>query len=268
MRGIAQLHILGQVDQHRAGPSFTGDTERFGNHLRQLVDTAHQPAVFDDRHGHAEHIQFLERVGAEQRSAYLSGQAHHRYRVEHRVGDAGDQVGRAGAGRGHAYAYLATGAGVAVGGKRRALFVADQDVLEAGIHQCVIERHDGAARITEQRLHAFGLQGLRQPACAIAWRAVGGSVHAATFACCGRGTAGWNMSARLLGWPCVPRGVLAMLTSVHIRCICLAPTRVTGFRLRQFAGTFLLTRSELAARPSWRAAPCLPFQSGVPDRPA
>ena len=186
MRGGTDLHVLGQVDQHRPGPAFAGQAEGFAQHLRQVLDLAHQEAVLDDRHGHAEHVQFLERVGAQQRRADLAGDAHHRHRVEQAVGDPGHQVGRTRAGGGHAYPDPAAGAGVAVGGQRRALFVADQDVAQPRIHQRVVERHDRAARIAEDRVHAFGFQRMRDPGRAIAQSGRsggGGGVHAAAVPC-------------------------------------------------------------------------------------
>lgn len=190
MRRIGDLHVLGQVDQDRPGASLARDAKRFAHDLRKFLHPPHQKAVLDDRHGHAEHVQFLERIGAQQGRGDLAGQAHHRYRIEHRIGDAGDQIGGARAGGGHAHADPAAGTGVPVGGEGGALFVTDQDVLEPGIHQGVVERHDGAARITEQRFHALGFQGLRQPARAIAGRAVCGGVHALrTFGVSGGGAA-------------------------------------------------------------------------------
>ena len=52
-----------------------------------------------------------------------------------------------------------------------------QYVLELGhVVQRIIERHDRAARIPEQRVHTFCNQGLRQPA---------GTVHYAASVCLG-----------------------------------------------------------------------------------
>ncbi|WP_440087579.1 hypothetical protein [Stenotrophomonas sp. S11A1a] len=45
--------------------------------------------MLDDRHRQAEHIQFLEGVGAQQRRADLAGDGDHRYRIQHRIGNAG-----------------------------------------------------------------------------------------------------------------------------------------------------------------------------------
>ncbi|KAG0925239.1 hypothetical protein G6F32_013627 [Rhizopus arrhizus] len=194
MAGIGQLHVLGQVDQHRAGPALAGDTERIGDHARQVIDTAHQPAVLDARQGQAEHIQLLEGVGAQQRRGDLAGDADHRHRIQHRIGDAGDQVRGARAGSSHADADLAAGAGEAIGGQRSALLMAHQDVLQRRIHQRVVERHDGAAGIAEQRADAFGFQRLGQPARAIGRRAaVCRRVHGGPL------QRGWGRAAWLRG---------------------------------------------------------------------
>ena len=61
---LRDLHVLGQVDQHRARPPFARDPERIGEHLRDVARVAHQEAVLHDRQGDAEDIDFLERVGA------------------------------------------------------------------------------------------------------------------------------------------------------------------------------------------------------------
>ena len=95
MAGVGELHVLGQVDQHRPGAAATREPEGLAHNFRQGIDLAHQEAVLDHRQAHAEHVDFLERIGAHQRSRYLSGDHHHRHRVQHRIGDAGEQVGRA-----------------------------------------------------------------------------------------------------------------------------------------------------------------------------
>jgi len=120
--------------------------------------------VLDDRHGQAEHVQFLERIGAHHPGRDLAGDADHRYRIEQRIGKAGDQIGGAGAGGGHAHADPTAAPGITVRGQRRALLVAHQHVMQARAEQGVVERHDGAARITEQDVDALGFQCLHQPA--------------------------------------------------------------------------------------------------------
>jgi len=77
--------------------------------------------VLDDWHRHAKHVQLLERIGAHQCRRHLAGDDHHRHRVQHRIGDAGDQVGSARAGGGHAYADAPAGPRIPVRRERRTL---------------------------------------------------------------------------------------------------------------------------------------------------
>ncbi len=79
--------------------------------------------------------------------------------VHQRVGEAGDRIGRAGAG-GHQHAAdLAGRARIALGGMHRALLVAHQDVLDLVLlEQRVVDRQHGAARIAEQVLDALVLK--------------------------------------------------------------------------------------------------------------
>ena len=79
MRRIRHLHVLGQIDQHRAGPAGARQPERLADHHRQVFDAAGDEAVLDHRQGHAEHVQFLERVGAHQVGRHLAGDDHHRH---------------------------------------------------------------------------------------------------------------------------------------------------------------------------------------------
>ena len=101
--------------------------------------------VLDERQGGAEDVGLLEAVGADQVGADLAGDEDGRDRVHHRVGDRGDQVGRAGAGGGEGDADLAGGLGVALGGVAAALLVADLDVAEVGVDERVVGRQVGAA---------------------------------------------------------------------------------------------------------------------------
>ena len=156
--GLRLRDVLGQVDEHRAGPALAGDAEGLGHDVRQVVGRADQEAVLDDRHEDAEHVHLLEGVGAQRAARHLSGDGHDRHRVEMRVGDAGEQVGGPGSRRGHADADPAGGAGVAVGGQGRALLVAHQDVPQARAEQRVVDRHDGAAGVAEDDVDALVLE--------------------------------------------------------------------------------------------------------------
>ena len=73
-----------------------------------------------------------------------------------RVGQAGDRVGRAGAGRHQHAADLAGRARIAFRGMHRALLVAHQDVPDLVLReQRVVDRQHRAARIAEQVLDAL-----------------------------------------------------------------------------------------------------------------
>ena len=80
--------------------------------------------------------------------------------VEHGRGEAGDEVGRAGAGGGHADADAARGAGVAVGHVRGALLVAHEHVVDGReLAQRVVDGQDRAAGIAEDGGGAFAGEG-------------------------------------------------------------------------------------------------------------
>ena len=85
----------------------------------------------------------------------LAGDADDGDGVEHGGGDAGDQVGGAGAAGGHADADAARGARVAVGHVRGALLMAHEDVVDGKLAQRVVDGQDGAAGIAEDVAHAF-----------------------------------------------------------------------------------------------------------------
>ena len=120
-----------------------------------------QVGVLDDRQRDAGGVGLLEGVGADEVAAHLAGDGHHRDRVHVGVGDAGDQVGGAGAARGQADADLAGRSGVAVGRVRGALLVAHQDVAQLlGVVEGVVERDRDAAGKAEDDLAALVLESL------------------------------------------------------------------------------------------------------------
>ena len=121
------LDVFRKVDDHRARAAGGGDVESFFDDARDLVDVPDEVAVFDDRQGHAEEIGFLERAASDHVLRHLTGDGDDRHGIHERVGQAGDQVGRAGSGSGHTEADFAGGTGVALGGKHPALLMARKD---------------------------------------------------------------------------------------------------------------------------------------------
>ena len=154
------LHVLRHVEQHRAGPPLARHRERLAHRLGQLLDVLHQPAVLGDRLGDADDVGLLEGVPSDHGARHLPGDRHQRRVVHVGRGDAGHQVRGSRSRGGHADARPAAGAGVAVGRVGRRLLVAHQHVAQPGVlGQRVVERHDRAAGIAEQDVHALLEQG-------------------------------------------------------------------------------------------------------------
>ncbi len=154
------LHILGDVDQDRAGAAGPCDMERLLEHIHQVVDIRHQVVMLGDRLRDAGHVGFLEGIAADESRRDLAGDRHDRRRVHHRVGQRRHQVGRARSAGRDAHAELATArcAGIAFGGVSGGLFVAHQHVVDLIFRQGMVERHDRAARIAKDHVNAFAHQ--------------------------------------------------------------------------------------------------------------
>ena len=164
-----RLHVLRHVDDDRSWPSRGRDAKRVGNHLEQLAGASCQVVVLRDRDGESVGVDLLERVGPDHAARHLAGDGDERDRVELRVGDAGQQVGRAGAGRPEAHGGTAGRARHALGDECGALLVTRQHVADPAGPQRVVEgearapgdsRGDGDALPFEQPHDQLGAGGL------------------------------------------------------------------------------------------------------------
>jgi hypothetical protein len=88
-----ELHVLGDVDDHRARPAGAGDVERLVQHARQILDVLHQPVVLGARAGDADRVALLERVVADQVGRNLAGDANDGNGIHQRIGEPGDGIG-------------------------------------------------------------------------------------------------------------------------------------------------------------------------------
>ena len=157
--GLAQGDVDRDVDDHRARPAGRSDVEGLVQHLRQIGRVFDQVGVLHDRQRDAGHVRLLEGVGADEVAAHLPRDGDEGHRVEVGRGDAGDQIGGAGAAGGRAHADLAGGARVAVSGVRGALFVAHQHVTQVlGVVEGVVERDGDAPGESEEDVATFVLQ--------------------------------------------------------------------------------------------------------------
>ena len=160
---LAGLRGLGQVHDHRAGAARTGDIVRLGEHAGDILCAGHQIRVLDDRIGRTNDVRLLEGVGADGVHAHLTGDHDERHGIHVRVGDWGDHVRRARAGRDDAHAHAACRHRIAFGGMAGGLLVAYEREPELRIVVDRVEhRQDGAAGQAEHVLHAQILQRANQ----------------------------------------------------------------------------------------------------------
>ena len=153
------MRVFGDVDEDGAGAARLRDLERLADSGGDVFGAGDEVVVLGDGQGDAGDVDLLKRVGAEDLAADLSGDRHNGNAVEHGGGDAGDEVGGAGAAGGDADADLAGGAGVAVGHVGGALLVADEDVVDGELAQGVVGGEDGSAGVAEDLVHAFAGEG-------------------------------------------------------------------------------------------------------------
>ena len=71
-------HVLGQIDQHRAGTSGGGEVECLADGRNQVLRVVDQVVVLGAGPGDADDINLLEGIVADQRRGHLAGQHHHR----------------------------------------------------------------------------------------------------------------------------------------------------------------------------------------------
>ena len=148
------MSVFGDVDQNRTGTSGIGNDERFADGARDVLGARDDYVVFCDRHGDAGDVDFLKSVGAEQLAADLAGDADDGRGIEHGRGDSGDHVRCAGAARCHGDAYAAGGARITIGHVRSALFVANENVVQLGFAERVVDGENRAAWISKDMLNA------------------------------------------------------------------------------------------------------------------
>ena len=159
--------VFGDFDVDGAGASCACHIEGFGNGRHDFVEAGDLVVPFGDGDGHVNHVRFLKEIGSEGSGRYLCRNADHGGRVEHGIGNPGQQVCGPGARGGHADARLVGDARVALCGMHGSLFVPCQQVVQFGVVlQAVVDRCDAAARVAEHGLYALVYQRCEQGICA------------------------------------------------------------------------------------------------------
>ncbi len=157
--------VLRQEQGRRPGPSPGHRLERPAHQRRDLVDPPERAAPLRHRAEDPLEVDLVivaalavQRIGVD-----LAGEQEDRHRVGPALGDAGQRVGRAGAGGGADHPGLAGDPGRAVGGEGGGLLVADQERPDrAGPRQGVVDRRRVRARHAEQAAHSPAGQALHQ----------------------------------------------------------------------------------------------------------
>ena len=180
--GIAGVDdVLGDVDQHRPGSSRRGQVEGIVDHLGDVGGLGDEEVVLGDRHGDAGGVALLEGVGSDGGVGHLTGDCHHRHRVEVGVAQRGDDVGGRGATGDHGHARLAGRVRIPLGHVARTLLVADQDVANRRVDQWVVHGQNGATGKAEHHIDTLTLEGVHQRLAAVGGAAVrAGRAHGAT----------------------------------------------------------------------------------------
>ena len=156
------LDVDGDVDEDGPLPAGGGDVEGLLDDAGDVVGVLHQVAVLGEGGAGAGDIHLLEDVPAQQVALDLAGDGHHGDRVHVGGGDAGDEVGGAGAGGHHTHSGLTRHAGVAGGHVTGILLGAHQGIGDVGGGQGVHGGADGGAGVTEDPLHTLAFETLHQ----------------------------------------------------------------------------------------------------------
>ena len=144
-------HILGNIDQHRAGPAGIGDGKRLTDRIGQILDPAHNEIVLGNRHRDAGDVNLLEAVRADLCVRDVGGNRHHRNGIHVGGGDSGHEVGASRPGGGKDNPRFAGGPGISVGRVGCALLVGGDEVADSKlvVIESVVYVQDSPARISE-----------------------------------------------------------------------------------------------------------------------
>ena len=172
---LVEGNVLRDIDHDRAGAAGTGNMKSLLHGFSHVAHVLDQEIVLDDGARDADGVTFLEGIHANRRGRHLSADDHHRDAVHVGGGDAGHGVRQAGAGRHQRDAYIAGGAGIAIGSVDGGLLVAHQHMLNGVLLiKSVINMQHCAAGITPDVLDTFGLKRLDEDFSAPEFLRVGG----------------------------------------------------------------------------------------------
>src|SRR5690606_3832680 len=158
------LSILCDIDKHGSGASAVSDVKRPRYRGGDVLSFGYLNVPLGDRYCGVDHVGFLERIRTQQVRKLLADVADDRRGIDQRVGKACDEVGCSGTGGGKHHTGFSRCAGKSLRRMDSALLMPDQDMIESVgvVVQRIVYRHDGAAGVTKDGLHAFRHQAAKQ----------------------------------------------------------------------------------------------------------
>jgi len=151
-------NILGQINKYRAWTTGAGDVEGLAQRGNQVFGVFDQIIMFGAGAGDTDDIHLLEGIIADQGSGNLAGEDDHGDGIHICGGNRCDAIGCAWAGGEQGDPDFAGHSGQTVCRMDCALFVADKNIGDVGIHQGVIEVNDRASGETENNFYSFFLK--------------------------------------------------------------------------------------------------------------
>ena len=125
---LGDLHILGNVDQHRPLSSGIGDLERLDDRFLQILHIPHHVIMLHHRLGHADDVHLLEGILPQILHRHVSRDRNHGNRIQIGVGDSCYEIGGSRAAGGQNYACFPAGSGISVRRVGRPLFMGGKDM--------------------------------------------------------------------------------------------------------------------------------------------
>ena len=127
---FGNLHILGNVDQHRSGSAGFGKPESFADGIRQISNISDKIIVLGDGQSHARDVDFLKAVHPDLCGRYIAADCHHGDGVEIGGSNAGYKVCRTGTRCRNDHADLSRGSCISVSCMGGTLFMCGQHVID------------------------------------------------------------------------------------------------------------------------------------------
>ena len=156
-------YVFWNIHHHRTRTARPRYEEGFLHDVGHVFRVFDQKVVLDDGSRNAHGVAFLKRIKANGGQRHLPRQNDHRNAVHVSGGNAGDSVGHTRARCHQGHAYIARGAGVAVGRMHCSLFVPHQHVLNRFLLvQGVVNVQNCTTGVAPNELDAFCLKCLDQ----------------------------------------------------------------------------------------------------------